>query len=713
MSGAKTIRLAIASATVLYLLVLALLVREVWPEEETPPRELTLESVSPARGKLGEPLQVILKGSGFDSNTRVSFTLDSGNRRAVVGTFPSWGAVKDVALDGNVLIMVNQARRLMSIDVTEPARPRMLGSLMLPDTPFRIALAGKTAWVVLRSKGLLSVDISDPRNMKVVGRVGHGIMGVDIALVEERAMVASVRNGIHAVDLKDPSRPRLAHTMKTSGDSHTVATDGSFAFFGVHPSGMQVAQLVDGTDLRLVGALSLKGPILGMTLEDKTAFALSAQKILYAIDISDPFRPRLQGSAPLAGGGRKMIVRNGRAYVAVGNTGLQIFDVTDTRRIKLLGTAELPGRAHCIAGGEGTVFLGTAFNGVQIVDEGSVRRNERCQIPVEGAPTEILTEGRRVILAEQGDIRIGDLGAEGIAPRGKITVAGGDISRASLNRNRLYIPLNRGGIAVVDFTRPHLPEQVSTIPTAQKVSNTAVAGNILYAAGEKRELLVYDLADRARPRLLRQIVRPETIKFLALSGNVLYSGEKGRVAAFDITNPREPRERGALLLPWHMRELSDMIQMVVENGRGYIADGRNGLLLLDLRNPAHPRLSGALDVHDYANKIFVRQGRAYLGTAQKGVFLIDAADPENPTVVAHLNTPSEGRSLAVTDDKILKLSPGMLHACPHPAELPLRRLDSSTLAVTVPPPPLPGNYTVRVFNTRSGAELHGALTFTP
>ena len=41
--------------------------------------ELTLESVSPKIGVLGDSLEVTLTGTGFDGNTRVTMALDSGN----------------------------------------------------------------------------------------------------------------------------------------------------------------------------------------------------------------------------------------------------------------------------------------------------------------------------------------------------------------------------------------------------------------------------------------------------------------------------------------------------------------------------------------------------------------------------------------------------------------------------------------------------------
>jgi hypothetical protein len=54
--------------------------------------ELKLESVYPTLGELGKDLQVTLKGTGFDENTRVSMYPDSGNKRSIIGSvqIPGW-----------------------------------------------------------------------------------------------------------------------------------------------------------------------------------------------------------------------------------------------------------------------------------------------------------------------------------------------------------------------------------------------------------------------------------------------------------------------------------------------------------------------------------------------------------------------------------------------------------------------------------------------
>ena len=52
---------------------------------------MKIDSVYPTLGLLGQDLEVTLKGSGFDANTRVSMYLDSGNKRAIIGSVDTPG----------------------------------------------------------------------------------------------------------------------------------------------------------------------------------------------------------------------------------------------------------------------------------------------------------------------------------------------------------------------------------------------------------------------------------------------------------------------------------------------------------------------------------------------------------------------------------------------------------------------------------------------
>ena len=80
-SSKKTIKIVFTTKMIILIICFA----------STAYAELKINSAYPTLGLFGQDLEVTLKGSGFDANTRVSMYLDSGNKRAIIGSVPTPG----------------------------------------------------------------------------------------------------------------------------------------------------------------------------------------------------------------------------------------------------------------------------------------------------------------------------------------------------------------------------------------------------------------------------------------------------------------------------------------------------------------------------------------------------------------------------------------------------------------------------------------------
>ena len=93
--------------------------------------ELRINSVEPTLGLIGQNLEVALTGKNFDESTRVSMSLDTGNRRAIIGSLDLPGFEDDVTIKGNIGYVV-AGMRLQVIDISDPSSPRIIGSVETP-----------------------------------------------------------------------------------------------------------------------------------------------------------------------------------------------------------------------------------------------------------------------------------------------------------------------------------------------------------------------------------------------------------------------------------------------------------------------------------------------------------------------------------------------------------------------------------------------------
>ena len=95
--------------------------------------------------------------------------------------------------------------------------------------------------------------------------------------------------------------------------------------------------------------------------------------------------------------------------------------------------------------------------------------------------------------------------------------------------------------------------------------------------------------------------------------------------------------------------LGNAEDVVVSEGRAYVADGRSGLAIIDVSDPAAPRELGRFSPPDAEIRgISVIGSRAYLAAGRRGVRIVDVSDPANPKDVGGFDTPRDARAIHVS-----------------------------------------------------------------
>lgn len=82
--------------------------------------------------------------------------------------------------------------------------------------------------------------------------------------------------------------------------------------------------------------------------------------------------------------------------------------------------------------------------------------------------------------------------------------------------------------------------------------------------------------------------------------------------------------------------------LAVSGNRAYIADGPNGLRVVDITNPAAPQSLGFLDTPGTAMSVVVSGTLAYLGDWTLGIRVVDITNPAAPVSVGFVDTWAAG-----------------------------------------------------------------------
>lgn len=140
-----------------------------------------------------------------------------------------------------------------------------------------------------------------------------------------------------------------------------------------------------------------------------------------------------------------------------------------------------------------------------------------------------------------------------------------------------------------------------------------------------------------------------------VAGNLAYCTFQNGLAIIDISDVAAPQWLSSVYLHQE-RGLS----VVLSNGYAYVAQGYAGLQIVDVRDPADPRLVGCYDTPGYAWRVSVSGNYAYF-TDLDALWVIDISDPTAPTLACQLRPGYNLRDVAI--------APGYAYVSGYPSDL--------------------------------------------
>jgi hypothetical protein len=151
-----------------------------------------------------------------------------------------------------------------------------------------------------------------------------------------------------------------------------------------------------------------------------------------------------------------------------------------------------------------------------------------------------------------------------------------------------YILCDRG-LVVVDLDNPLAPRVTAEIGAPQLLDPRGVAVQFRYGfVADRQGLKVLDVTDLAHPRIVPGALVPvEGARNVTVSRTYAYvSAGKNGIALVDVTRPEHPRLDQMFNAGGQLNDVNDVkIGAVDASVFAYVADGRNGLRILQVVSP--------------------------------------------------------------------------------------------------------------------------------
>jgi hypothetical protein len=241
---------------------------------------------------------------------------------------------EDLFVTGGYVYVAAGSSGLAIVDVRDPSRPYVAGSLLLAGAARGVYVAGEVAYVVSYEQGLEIVDVADKRNPRLLSRLFVELPN-SVVVRQGCAFVASDDSGYCIVDASNPAAPDyLVRYAAEFSSGKSLCLRGSLAYIADEEN--QLLRILDVTQPaapRSIGALPIEPPckpthlaVCGDALLMANVFGAQG---LYVYDLAAPEAPRRVAAAGNAAWG--LAAGERYVYLATESGTLETLDLRPPR----------------------------------------------------------------------------------------------------------------------------------------------------------------------------------------------------------------------------------------------------------------------------------------------------------------------------------------------------------------------------------------------
>lgn len=694
-----------------------------WPKAQQSPLRVTRASLTP------EGDRILLEGEGFSESTQVSLSLDVNNRRFLRHTLPTWGPGGDIVRVGRLAYATSREMGLLILDLAEPTRPRVVGTLKLPGRARALTVEAEVAYVACDRAGVALVDVSRPSAPQLLSTLPELSMTQGLAVQGGRLYTTLLGSGVAPAlavsEVFDPRNPEVLGRVSLPGHPLGVALRGERLLVAAGKAGLLELELGAGLP-RILSRLPLPGSAHSVRVLGEHAFVSCASGGLAVVELQSEI-PRLLAHLPMPGVVSRLVAEEGRLYILGSTGGGHVVDIENPEQPKLLGAFPAPRSTLGIAALGQWAYLNSFKNGIQVFD--LAEPTPLQSVAQADLGERILTVNQDkdllVVTTASGNLHLLER-VDGAAPRWVSTLAlTGACGFLLIHNGHAYARIEKDdinptdasilklGLEVVNIRNIQAPFQAEFYPTGEGKSVSA-GSNSVALAGEHDALVVNSgkvmrikTREPGAGELRPGPEVPEEVGKIAVDNNMLFltARDGGSLRPVELLPDGGYKIYPELLLPAQGISQLQLLGPVV-----LAACGLEGLIIVDFTLPSAPRLLATLSLPISADQLKLVGTKAYVGASGGGILEVDLSDPARPRIGALLADAPSMADFAVSGDHAF-LAAGSAGLLMVPLPQVLQPLTRSEQQVTLALPSVitPGYYSLHLTDGSQTVDLPGAL----
>jgi hypothetical protein len=395
------------------------------------------------------------------------------------------------------------------------------------------------------------------------------------------------------------------------------------------------------------------GPIQGLALQSGYAY-LGVGFRIEVLDVRNPASIQEVGASTTFTDFVKGIAVSGSyAFVADGDAGLLILDISDPSQPVLFSSWDSPGSAESIAVAGNYAYLADGPFGLQIIDitdpyhpvkAGSVfQQDQVLGVAVHGSYAYLAAAGAGLLVT---DVSTPDLPVE----ISRLDTPGYAVGVVVVN-GLAVVADGWAGLQVISTGHPDHPALIGSYPAAAPAQAVTIVGSTAYVAQGDRGLDIVNLANPASPAPLGQweFTSGYMIGIGISNTTALLVNRYEGLLAVNVSQPADPQLAG------RYRPIPIVSAIQVWQNYAYISGSTYGLQAVDISDPVHPHETGGMSLTGNFNSagnvaISIDGSYAYLCSGFY-LYVADISDPAHPRMVAQSDSVGVCRAMVVSQKK--------------------------------------------------------------